>query len=184
MREWRYNSTILHFGTRWRWVVTFTPRPLYPRRKNPRYPLDMSLGGPQRRSGRRGEEKKFVFWQESNHGPPDHSPLLLPTGPSRFLEQLKSVGAWAKLLSDGPVFTFYIATLTVAQGAWCRTMVNDELEGMRKEMEGTWFEAWSPLLCGGKQESHEEPRSGEPVSGSRFELVTTWIRSMHVAAYM
>jgi hypothetical protein len=33
-------------------VVNFTPRPLYPR-----YPLDRSLGGPQSRSGRRGEVK-------------------------------------------------------------------------------------------------------------------------------
>jgi hypothetical protein len=28
MREWKYSSTILEFG--WRWVVSFTPRPLYP----------------------------------------------------------------------------------------------------------------------------------------------------------
>jgi hypothetical protein len=33
-------------------VVSFTPRPLYTR-----YPLDRRLGGPQSRSGRRGEEK-------------------------------------------------------------------------------------------------------------------------------
>jgi hypothetical protein len=31
MREWRYNSTILHLSTRRRWVVRFTPWPLYPR---------------------------------------------------------------------------------------------------------------------------------------------------------
>jgi hypothetical protein len=31
MGEWRYCSTILDLGTRWRWVVSFTPRPLYPR---------------------------------------------------------------------------------------------------------------------------------------------------------
>jgi hypothetical protein len=29
MGEWRYGSTILDLGTRWRWVVSFTPRPLY-----------------------------------------------------------------------------------------------------------------------------------------------------------
>jgi hypothetical protein len=39
------------------WVVSFTPLPPYPRGKNPRYPLDRRLGGPQNRSGRRGEEK-------------------------------------------------------------------------------------------------------------------------------
>jgi hypothetical protein len=38
-------------------VVSFTPRPLYPRGKSPRYPLDRRLGGPQSRSARRGEEK-------------------------------------------------------------------------------------------------------------------------------
>jgi hypothetical protein len=35
----------------------FTPRPLYPQGKNPWYPLDKRLGGPQSRSGRGGEEK-------------------------------------------------------------------------------------------------------------------------------
>jgi hypothetical protein len=32
-------------------------RPLYPQRKNPWYPLNRRLGGPQNRSGRGGEEK-------------------------------------------------------------------------------------------------------------------------------
>jgi hypothetical protein len=48
---------ILDLGTRWRWVVSFTPRPLYPQGKSPRYPLDRRLGEPQSRSGRGGEEK-------------------------------------------------------------------------------------------------------------------------------
>jgi hypothetical protein len=38
-------------------VVNFTPWPLYPREKSPRYPLDRRLGGPQSRSGRFGEVK-------------------------------------------------------------------------------------------------------------------------------
>jgi hypothetical protein len=38
-------------------VVNFTPRPLYPSAKSPRYPLDRRLGGPQRRSGHDFEEK-------------------------------------------------------------------------------------------------------------------------------
>jgi hypothetical protein len=40
-------------------VVSFEPRALYSRGKSPlpRYPLDRRLGGPQSRSGRRGEEK-------------------------------------------------------------------------------------------------------------------------------
>jgi hypothetical protein len=48
---------INNLGTRWRWVVSFTPRPLYPQGKSPRYPLQRRLGGPQSRSGRGGEEK-------------------------------------------------------------------------------------------------------------------------------
>jgi hypothetical protein len=35
MGEWRYSSIILSLGTRWSWVVTFTPWSLYPPRKEP-----------------------------------------------------------------------------------------------------------------------------------------------------
>jgi hypothetical protein len=45
----------LDLGTSLKCVVSITPRLLYPRRKSPRYPLDARLGGPQNRSGRRGE---------------------------------------------------------------------------------------------------------------------------------
>jgi hypothetical protein len=39
-------------------VISFTPRPLHPSGKNPRYPLDRKLGGTQSRfDGRCGEEK-------------------------------------------------------------------------------------------------------------------------------
>jgi len=38
---------ILNSGTRWRWVVSFTPRPPYSGVNNPRYPLDGGLSGPQ-----------------------------------------------------------------------------------------------------------------------------------------
>jgi hypothetical protein len=50
-------TRIPDLGTRWKWVVSFTPRPLYPKGKNPWYPWDRTLGGPQSRSGRAGEEK-------------------------------------------------------------------------------------------------------------------------------
>jgi hypothetical protein len=53
--------------TSWRWVVSFTSRPLYHRRKSPRYPLDRMLGGPQSRSGRRGEN--FWPYRDSNSDP-------------------------------------------------------------------------------------------------------------------
>jgi hypothetical protein len=35
---------ILDLGTRWRSVVSFTPRPLYSQEKSPWYPLDRRLG--------------------------------------------------------------------------------------------------------------------------------------------
>jgi hypothetical protein len=50
-------------------VVSFTPRPLYPRGKRPRYPFDRTLGGPQSRSGRRGEEKILGPYLGSNSDP-------------------------------------------------------------------------------------------------------------------
>jgi hypothetical protein len=56
---WRSGSiapSILDIGTR-RWMVSFTPQPLYPQEKSTWYPLDRRLGGPQSRSGHGGEEK-------------------------------------------------------------------------------------------------------------------------------
>jgi hypothetical protein len=38
---------ILGLGIRWRWVVRFTPRPLYPQGKNPWYPSDRRMVGPR-----------------------------------------------------------------------------------------------------------------------------------------
>jgi len=52
-------SCILNLGTRCRWVVSFTPRPLCPLEKIFWYPFDRSVGAPQSRSGRGGEEKKI-----------------------------------------------------------------------------------------------------------------------------
>jgi hypothetical protein len=47
-------------GTRWRSVVSFTPWPLYPRAKSPRYPPDMQLGGPHGQPGRCGKQKNLL----------------------------------------------------------------------------------------------------------------------------
>jgi hypothetical protein len=47
---------VLNYGTRWRWVVSFTPRPIYRREKNPRYQM-VTLGG----SGCGGEEKRSHY---------------------------------------------------------------------------------------------------------------------------
>ena len=41
----------LKLGTKWRWVISFTTRPLYPRWKELVYPSNIRLGGLQSRSG-------------------------------------------------------------------------------------------------------------------------------------
>jgi hypothetical protein len=69
----------LDLGTRWRWVVSFTPRPLYPQGKSPWHTLDRKLGGPQSRSGRGGEEKNSQPTPGIKPLNPDHparSPVL------------------------------------------------------------------------------------------------------------
>jgi hypothetical protein len=58
--EWTYRSSVLDVGTRWRWMVSFTPLPLYSRGKSPRYPLYRRMGGPQSPSGHCGEEKNLA----------------------------------------------------------------------------------------------------------------------------
>jgi hypothetical protein len=74
MGEWRYSSTILDLGTRWRWVVSFMPQPLSVGEIAPQYPLDR---GPQNWSGRCAAEKNlFPPSQESNPGLPACSPPL------------------------------------------------------------------------------------------------------------
>jgi hypothetical protein len=71
MGEWRYSSTILDLSVRWRWLVSFTPQPLYPRGNSPRYSLDRNLGEPQSRSG-----LSFPY-QESNPGSSVIKPVAL-----------------------------------------------------------------------------------------------------------
>jgi hypothetical protein len=68
---------ILDLGARWRWVVSFMPRPLYPQGKGPWYPLDRRLGGSQSRSGRGGEEK--------NSEPPPGIEPQNPDRPARYI---------------------------------------------------------------------------------------------------
>jgi hypothetical protein len=54
-RNWWIDASFIEVGASWRWVVSFTSRSLYPGEKSPLYPLDRRLGGPQNRSGWRGE---------------------------------------------------------------------------------------------------------------------------------
>jgi hypothetical protein len=60
-RRLTYGSAILGLRTRWRCVVSFALRPLYPGKNSSRYPLDMRLTKPQNRSECCGEEKNLAF---------------------------------------------------------------------------------------------------------------------------
>jgi hypothetical protein len=58
-RIWENGSVpqcIPNLGTKWRWVVSFTPRPLHPRGKGPYCSLVRRLGSPPSRCGSFGEE--------------------------------------------------------------------------------------------------------------------------------
>jgi hypothetical protein len=55
--SWCIDPYFLDLGISWRWVVSFTPWPLYPQGKSPSYLLGRKLGGPQNWSGWCGEEK-------------------------------------------------------------------------------------------------------------------------------
>ena len=69
---------ILKLETRWRWLVNFTPLPLYSR-EEPRYPLNRKLGRHQSLSGR--------FWKRENllHVPGFEPRNIQPAG-SRFID--------------------------------------------------------------------------------------------------
>jgi hypothetical protein len=62
----------LEVGTSWRWVVSFTPRPLYHGGKYPQYPLGRRLCGTQNRSGFWGQEKNLALPE------PEFLPLVRP----------------------------------------------------------------------------------------------------------
>jgi hypothetical protein len=72
MAAWRYSSTILHVNTGWRWVVSFTPLPLYLWGRRHRYPLDRRPGGSRSRRGRYGAEKNLLALS-GNRTPAVHS---------------------------------------------------------------------------------------------------------------
>jgi hypothetical protein len=67
-------------GTRWRWVVSFTPRLLYSQRKSSQYPLDGRLDGPKSCSGCGGGEKNSHPRRESN----PRTPIVKPVAQSLY----------------------------------------------------------------------------------------------------
>jgi hypothetical protein len=68
-------TRILDLGTRLKWVVSFTPRSLYPQGKSTWYPLDRGLGVLQSRSGNGGEKKNSQPLSGFNPPPPIIHPV-------------------------------------------------------------------------------------------------------------
>jgi hypothetical protein len=65
---------------------TSRPGPLYPRGKSPRFPLGRRLSGPQKLSGRRGEEKNLTSTGT-------RTPTSRPSRPSQSLYRLRYPGS-------------------------------------------------------------------------------------------
>jgi hypothetical protein len=82
MRKWRYSSIILNLGTRWRWLVSFMPLPLYPWGYNHQYPMDRKSGGPQSWSGCCGGKSLASARNWTRH--PPHSLVTILTELWRF----------------------------------------------------------------------------------------------------
>jgi hypothetical protein len=81
-------------GSRCRWVVSFTPRPLYPQGKSPLYPLDRRLGGSQGLYGRGVEEK-------NSQPPPGFEPQSSDSpARSQSLYQLNYTGSCTREVFD------------------------------------------------------------------------------------
>jgi hypothetical protein len=85
MGEYMYSSTTLNLSTRWRFVVSFTSLPLYPRRKIPRYPLNRRLVGPK--AGLDAVEMRQIScpYREANVGGPTPRLVTIPTERSRII---------------------------------------------------------------------------------------------------
>jgi hypothetical protein len=89
MGDCRYNSTILDLSISRTRVVSFMPRPLYPRGRSTRYHLDTTLGEPENRSGRHGEEKNLAPMGTRTPTPRPSSQC-----PSRYTESANRYRVW------------------------------------------------------------------------------------------
>jgi hypothetical protein len=76
-------------------VVSFTVRPLFPRRKGPRNPFDKRLCGTQWGSGRGGEERiPPCPCRKSNPGRPPHSLVTIRSYPDSYTVRLEINILW------------------------------------------------------------------------------------------
>jgi hypothetical protein len=99
MGDWRYYSTFLYLGSKWSWVVSFTPLPLYSRGSSLQYQLDRSLGGLWSRPRHCGTEKNLAT-------PRNWTLAVQPRIPSLYWLS----GSWLSLQHYNPEITglYYI----------------------------------------------------------------------------
>jgi hypothetical protein len=73
-------------------VVTFRPRPLYPKGKGYWHPLDRRLGGLQSQSGRGGEEKNSQSPPEIDRYNPDNPGSVINC--HRHIKEGETIGTY------------------------------------------------------------------------------------------
>jgi hypothetical protein len=155
MLEWRYSSPILNHSARWRWVVSFTPWPLYSPGKSPRYPLDRRLGGPCSWSGLYGEENNLAptrIWT------PAIQPIAIPT-PWKCHTCTKSFyfylallcvclcfSVWKSVRLNLPVFRFsqILCFILIRYVGWSKCVRFEVLTVMTVKL----INFWDVMLCG------------------------------------
>jgi len=114
-------ARIRGLGTRWRWVVSFTPRPLYPQGKTPCYTLNRRLGGPQSRSIEYSELKpiqdpsdtfriaaRLTYQYETGYG--QNSYMNLRVRPTEWQPVSLTCTAWVRMRSRLVQFSLLIRT--------------------------------------------------------------------------
>jgi hypothetical protein len=99
---------ILDLGIRWRWVVSFAPRPLYSQENRPWYPLDRRLDGLQILSGRGGEEK-------NSQSVPELEPPIIQPVAQRSATELSRL-----IINMIALELLWLRYLSLIQFIWCK----------------------------------------------------------------
>jgi hypothetical protein len=116
--EWRYGSAILDYGTRWSWVISFTPRPLYPLGKDLPISIGCEVGWATEPAWTLWSRDKSCICQESNLGLPClRAPLHRLSYPCWW--QILSFYPWNISLQPLWIWALCMGNLT----AWDRSQI-------------------------------------------------------------
>jgi hypothetical protein len=87
MAQWRHSSIVFNFGTRWKWVISFTPLSLHPQDIEPSGTHWIGEWvGPKTGLNAMGRRTISCPCLESNRGHPARTLVAIPTEPSRLLQ--------------------------------------------------------------------------------------------------